>query len=61
MSDKGAMVMVSNSDPKNTDEKDSFFDDAYSGQNIARVNAKRMINSKALSRGEIKELLITNY
>lgn len=61
MSNKGAAVMVSNSDPKNTDENDNFFDDAYSEQKIERVDAKRMINSKASSRGQIKELLITNY
>lgn len=61
MGDKGAAVMVSNSDPKNTNEHDNFFDNAYSEQKIERVNAKRMINSKASSRGQIKELLITNY
>ena len=57
----GAKLMLSNSDPKNTDESDNFFDDLYSGFNIKRVNAKRMINSNASKRGEITELLITNY
>lgn len=56
-----AKVMASNSDPKNTDENDNFFDDLYSGFNINRVYANRAINSKAEKRGKISELLITNY
>jgi len=58
---KGAKVIVSNSDPKNTDADDNFFDDLYSGYHISRVEALRMINSNSKSRGKIKELLITNY
>ena len=58
---KGALVAVSNSDPKNTNENDNFFDDLYSGLNIKRIEATRMINSNAKLRGKIKELLICNY
>ena len=58
---KNAKVMLSNSDPKNADENDDFFDDLYSGFNIERVEASRMINSKGASRGKITELLITSY
>lgn len=61
ISAKGAKVVVSNSDPKNSDESDSFFDDLYSNYTIMRVSAKRMINSKANGRGSINELLICNY
>lgn len=50
ISAKGAKVVVSNSDPKNSDESDSFFDDLYSSYTIMRVSAKRMINSKATGR-----------
>jgi DNA adenine methylase len=57
----GAKVMLSNSDPKNHDPEDFFFDKLYSGFNIHRIQAKRMINSDATKRGEIKELVITNY
>lgn len=57
----GAKVMLSNSDPHNVDETDNFFDDLYSDFTILRVDASRMINSKASSRGKIKELLIKNY
>ncbi|WP_207667956.1 DpnII family type II restriction endonuclease [Clostridium botulinum] len=58
---KGAKVMLSNSDPKNLDEKDEFFDDLYSKFNIKRVYAKRAINSAGDKRGKITELLITSY
>lgn len=58
---KTAKIMLSNSDPKNLDENDNFFDDLYSSFNIKRVYAKRAINSKASGRGKITELLITNY
>ncbi len=61
LSDRGCKVLASNSDPKNTDENDNFFDDAYAGLNIHRVQASRMINSKGSSRGKISELLISNY
>ena len=58
---KGAKVMLSNSDPKNTNPDDCFFDDLYSEFTIHRVSANRMINSKAGKRGSISELIITNY
>lgn len=57
---KGAKVVVSNSDPKNINERDNFFDEIYSSLQIARVTANRMINSKGKSRGKISELLISN-
>lgn len=60
ISAKGAKVVVSNSDPKNSDESDSFFDDLYSSYTIMRISAKRMINSKGNARGHISELLICN-
>ena len=58
---KNAKLMLSNSNPKNTNKEDNFFEDIYKGFNINEVSAKRMINSKAQGRGEISELLITNY
>ena len=42
ISARGARVVVSNSDPKNSDESDSFFDDLYSSYTIMRVSAKPM-------------------
>lgn len=61
LANKNICVMASNSDPKNIDENDNFFDDIYSELNIYRVSAKRSINSKGKGRGKIKELLITSY
>ena len=58
---KGARIVASNSDPKNVDEDDNFFDDIYSAHSIRRVEATRMINSKSEARGKIKELLISNF
>lgn len=56
----GAKVVLSNSDPQNFDKKDMFFESLYKSYKIKRVNATRMINSRADSRGKIKELLICN-
>ena len=61
ISDKGAMVVVSNSDPKNANEEDDFFDKIYAIHKIKRVEATRMINCNSDSRGKIKELLISNF
>ena len=58
---KNAKLMLSNSNPKNTNENDNFFEKIYKGFNINEVSAKRMINANAKGRGEISELLITNY
>ncbi|MDR0991334.1 MAG: DNA adenine methylase [Ruminococcus sp.] len=60
MSDGGAAVVASNSDPKNTNASDDFFDNLYSSCIITRIGANRMINSSAGGRGKINELLIAN-
>ena len=61
MNKKGARVVVSNSDPKNANEEDDFFDKIYAIHKIKRVEATRMINCNSDSRGKIKELLISNF
>lgn len=58
---KNAKLMLSNSNPKNINEDDTFFENIYKGFYINEVFAKRMINSNAKERGQISELLITNY
>ncbi len=58
---KNAKLMLSNSNPKNINENDTFFEKIYKGFYINEVFAKRMINSNAKERGQISELLITNY
>lgn len=58
---KGCKLLLSNSDPKNTNIEDNFFDDLYKGFDIVRISASRVINSKAEGRGKVTELLIKNY
>ena len=58
---RGARLMLSNSDPKNVDPDDEFFDDLYAGYHIDRVPARRMINCDGTGRGEICEIIVTNY
>lgn len=58
---KNAKLMLSNSNPKNVNKDDNFFENIYKGFVINEVSAKRMINANAKGRGEISELLITNY
>ncbi len=58
---KGARIILSNSDPRNENPDDSFFDELYAGYMIERVPAKRSINCNGTRRGEINELIITNY
>ncbi len=56
-----ARLMLSNSDPHNTDPNDHFFHHLYQGYQIHKVYASRAINSIGARRGKISELLITNY
>ena len=61
MDKRGAKLLLSNSDPKNHDPEDEFFDDLYKDFTINRVRANRMINSNKSKRGQITEVLINNY
>lgn len=61
MDRRGAKVVISNSDPKNSNTEDDFFDNIYSSHKIKRVEANRMINCNSEARGKIKELLISNF
>jgi DNA adenine methylase len=58
---KGSFVMLSNSDPKNKNPNDHFFDEMYNEYNILRVPARRMINSDHSKRGFLNEIVVTNY
>jgi DNA adenine methylase len=58
---KDAKFLLSNSDPKNEIPGDRFFENHYEDFNIERVKAVRAINCKGNGRGEIAELIITNY
>ncbi len=57
----GCDWILSNSDVKGKNPDDHFFDDLYSEFSILRVKAKRSINANPEKRGELNELLITNF
>ena len=57
----GHSWILSNSDMKGKNVHDNFFDDIYADFAIHRVKAKRRINANPNKRGELNELLITNY
>lgn len=61
MREKGAAIIASNSDPRNTNASDDFFDRLYAKHQIHRITATRMINSDGNGRGKISELLISSY
>jgi DNA adenine methylase len=58
---KGCKLMLSNSDPKNVNPSDDFFDRLYSDFTIQRIPARRNINSDAGNRGNVNEIVVTNY
>lgn len=57
----GHKWVLSNSDVKSKNPQDDFFDDLYKDFAIKRVKAKRSINANPEKRGELNELLISNY
>lgn len=61
LNERNAKLMLSNSNPKNVDEEDHFFDNIYQGFNIDEIYASRMINANSEGRGKISEILVTNY
>lgn len=61
ISEVGAKAILSNSDPKNTDENDNFFDVLYRDFVIDRVKVPRMINCNGEGRKPINEILVRNY
>lgn len=61
VSEKHVRVVLSNSDPKNENKNDSFFEDLYGEFRIEKVVVRRYINANAKKRGPINELLIFNY
>ena len=61
LNERNAKLMLSNSNPKNINEEDQFFDNIYRGFNIDEIYASRMINVNSNGRGKISEILVTNY
>lgn len=60
ISQEKALFVASNSDPKEVNPNEDFFDALYNHFIIKRVSASRMINSDASGRGAISELMISN-
>ena len=60
LTERGTYILASNSDPKNINESDDFFDRLYAKHKISRIEASRAINSVGSKRGRIRELLIAN-
>ena len=60
ISKDGSLFVASNSDPKDVNPEEDFFDNIYNHFIIRRVSAARMINSDASGRGAISELMISN-
>jgi DNA adenine methylase len=60
LNELGALIVVSNSDPKNINPEDSFFDVLYSSYYRKRIRVLRAVNCNGLARGRINELLISN-
>lgn len=58
---RNVKLMLSNSNPKNINKEDTFFDNIYQGFNINQIQASRMINANSNGRGKISEILVTNY
>lgn len=61
LNEQNVKLMLSNSNPKNTNKEDTFFDNIYQGFNIDEIYASRMINANSKRRGKISEILVTNY
>lgn len=57
---RGVSWMLSNSDPKNENPDDHFFEEIFGHFTIERVTASRKINSNAKKRGRIREILVNN-
>ena len=59
---RGVKIILSNSDPKNNDIEDNFFDNLFKrNYKIERLKATRMINCQAERRGMLNEILVMNY
>ncbi len=61
LSKLGFKWILSNSDVRGHDLNNHFFDELFKDYVISRVKATRMINAHAAKRGELNELLISNY
>ncbi|WP_163598715.1 DpnII family type II restriction endonuclease [Moraxella catarrhalis] len=56
----GHYFLLSNSDPKNTNLSDDFFDELYQDFKIERIQANRTISASSVGRKKINEIIVSN-
>lgn len=56
----GHYFLLSNSDPKNTNLSDDFFDELYQDFKIERIQANRAISASSVGRKKINEIIVSN-
>lgn len=56
----GHYFLLSNSDPKNTNSSDNFFDELYQDFKIERIQANRTISASSVGRKKINEIIVSN-
>lgn len=60
LGDAGCMIMLSNSDSKDS-RGNSYFEELYKGYSFHRIVAPRYINANPQKRTKLEEIVITNY
>jgi DNA adenine methylase len=60
LSQKGCLIMQSNSDSKD-DTGNSYFEELYKGYSIQRILAPRYINANGEKRDKLTEVVIKNF
>lgn len=56
----GHYFLLSNSDPKNINSLDNFFDDLYQDFKIERIEANRAISANSNGRKKVNEIMVSN-
>ncbi len=56
-----AKFILSNSDPKNTQIEDDFFDELYKDYTLQRISAPRTISARADGRAQVSEILVIGH
>lgn len=56
----GHYFLLSNSDPKNTNLSDNFFDELYQDFKIERIQANRTISASSVGRKRVNEIMVSN-
>ena len=60
MSERGAYLIASNSDPTGINKDDDFFDKLYQNHTIHRLIAQRPLSTASDRQNRVKEILIVS-